>query len=163
MVRMIFKDVLKVWLSKFELKTVTNVDRLKLEISNIKKNLKSVDESYYKSRGKEKSFSDRIIELNSYIEKCYDSAKKVGDSDDILLLRIKNEIETSNKNLELVGKSLALAKNLTQKLYIEKNLIESKLSDASSKLEILIMKNDFTNDIKGLSEVININNDSEFD
>ena len=25
------------------------------------------------------------------------------------------------------------------------------------------MKNDFTNDIKGLSEVININNDSEFD
>lgn len=146
---------LKTLFRKLEKKTVSNVERLELEIDKMKNCLKNIEESYYKSKGKEKSLLDRLEELNQYKKELKEGAKKViENADDSMLLRIKKELEVQEVSIQDISKNIDICKNITEKLYQQKNILSSEFSTAKTKLESLKMKNEFSKDVKQLSDII---------
>lgn len=157
------KHYLKKILKVLTVKTFTSVERLEIEIEKLKEKGMNCDTAYYTSRGKEKAFIDRIGEINTYISQLKTKAKKICDSDDTLLLRIMKEIEIQSQQLEFANKNLELSKRLTEKLYSQKVMIDTKISDFSNKLDMLKQKEDFTKSIKEFQSVVGFDSNSEFE
>lgn len=157
------KHYLKKILKVLTVKTFTSVERLEIEIEKLKEKGMNCDTAYYTSRGKEKAFIDRIGEINTYISQLKTKAKKICDSDDTLLLRIMKEIEIQSQQLEFANKNLELSKRLTEKLYSQKVMIDTKISDFSNKLDMFKQKEDFTKSIKEFQSVVGFDSNSEFE
>lgn len=154
-----FKKLLKV----LTIKTFSPSERLEIEVSKMKESSSKCDTAYYTSRGKEKAFIDRIKEVELYIKELSVKAKKLGDSDDILTLRIMKEIEVQNEQLVFLNKNLELSKKLTAKLYSQKVIIDSKISSHENSLTMLKSKEEFSNSIKEFQNIVGSDAKSYFE
>lgn len=139
-------ELIKIKFTKVVESRVSDFDKLKFQIEKLEDSKNEIEDSYFKSKGKVKYYNDLKIKIDSKIDELLRSAKKVVD-DDSLLIRFKKEIDRLRNQKEIIENQINLTTKISQKLYEQKNILLSNLSDMKSKYDELKTKSEFSKDV----------------
>lgn len=160
-----FFEWIKAMFAKLTKKTVSQIERLEIELTKYNSAHEKIKNAHYEYKGKQKYFQDKINEAETLRGEILVASKKcIETEDNSMLLRCKKEVDTIDAKIERLKKSLELANKLSDETYNQKNEVASKISELNSTLDDLKMKKEFENDVKKYSSVINVDGiDTEFE